>query len=310
MGAAGFIGTNLALALLKMNSLEKLTEILLVDEKMEYFQDCPIKYEARVKLSICQFGEDTDFINLMKENDIVYHLISTTTPTNSNQHISNEITENIAITVNLLEACVKRKINRIIFISSGGTVYGDAECPIPETAETNPITTYGIQKLTIEKMLFLYNYMYGLEYRIARLSNPYGPYQRPNGRLGVITMFTDCALRGKKVVVYGDGSVVRDYIYIDDAITAILNISFYHCKYRIYNVGSGIGLSIKEVLYEIMNVLNVNIDIEHTQSRNVDLKMNYIDPTRYESEFGEVSRVELSEGVKKTALFLKKELDL
>src|SRR5699024_12605289 len=91
-------------------------------------------------------------------------------------------------------------------------------------------------------------YLYGLDYRIIRLANPYGPYQRPNGILGAVTTFTFKALRGEKVVVYGDGSVIRDFIYIDDAIKGILNIVDGVNKHHTFNLGSGQGTSIKEVL--------------------------------------------------------------
>lgn len=106
-----------------------------------------------------------------------------------------------------------------------GQVYGkEVDCPLKEKTATNPISSYGVQKVTIEKLLYLYRYMYGLDYRIIRLANPYGPYQRPNGVLGAVTTFTYKALKGDKIVVYGDGSVVRDFIYIDDAIRAIMKI--------------------------------------------------------------------------------------
>ena len=124
-----------------------------------------------------------------------------------------------------LYVCIRCGVKKVVFVSSGGTVYGkEVDCPLKEKTATNPISSYGVQKITIEKLLYLYRYMYGLDYRIIRLANPYGPYQRPNGVLGAVTTFTYKALKGDEITVYGDGSVVRDFIYIDDAIRAIMKI--------------------------------------------------------------------------------------
>ena len=208
LGAAGFIGTNLALHFLKTND-----EITLVDEKEEYFRNIPsLKSVKRVFIKFDP--ESLGFDEIVKEQDIVYHLISTNNPTTSNRNIGKDLTDNILITIHLLEACVRNHVKRVIFISSGGTVYGpDANCPIKEEEETNPINTYGIQKLTIEKILYLYCYMHGLDYRVIRLSNPYGPYQRPNGKLGVITTFIYSIKQPDNICIWRRKRYPRLYIY-------------------------------------------------------------------------------------------------
>lgn len=193
----------------------------------------------------------------------------------------------------------------MVFISSGGTVYGKAmDCPLKEETPTKPISSYGIQKLTIENLLYLYWYMYGLDYRIIRLANPYGPYQRPNGVLGAVTTFTYKALKKEKITVYGDGSVIRDFIYIDDAVKAILNIVNGEKKHRIFNLGCGYGISINEVLECIGKVLNIKIDVEHTSTRKVDVPINYLDISRYEKAYGKLNPINLEEGIEKTANFM------
>ena len=212
------------------------------------------------------------------------------------------------MTIKLLDACVKEKVKKVIFISSGGTVYGkEVSCPLQEETATNPITAYGVQKITIEKLLYLYKYMYGLDYRVIRLANPYGPYQRPNGVLGVVTTFTYKALKHEKIVVYGDGSVIRDFIYIDDAIRAILNIVNGENKYRTFNLGCGYGTSIKELLECIYTVLMVEMDIEHTSARKVDVPINYLDISRYENAYGKLNPISLKNGIKFTADYMIKQ---
>ena len=244
---------------------------------------------------------------LLKDQEVVYHLVSTTIPTTSNQHIPEELNSNVIFSSLLFEACVRCNVKKVIFISSGGTVYGrETVCPIPEQVETKPISSYGLQKIMIEKLLELYNYMYGLDYRIVRLSNPYGPYQRPNGMLGAVTTFTYKALMNQKIEVYGDGSVVRDYIYIDDAIMGIIKIaSRDDDQYKTYNLGSGQGTSVNDVIRTIKEALNINLQVQYTKSRKVDVPINYLDISRYESIHGKLNLVDLRTGIKKTADFMK-----
>ncbi len=302
MGAAGFIGTNLVLGLLK----DQTNKITVVDEKKEYFVHYSEVVASKLNVIELSFNNEADFDQCTKNQDIVYHLISTINPSTSNQNIGKELADNILLTIHLLESCVKNGVSKVIFISSGGTVYGkDAVCPIIESSKTQPINTYGIQKLTIEKLLYLYNHIHGLDYCIIRLSNPFGPYQRPNGKLGAITTFIYNALHQKKIYVYGDGSVVRDYIYISDAIQAILNIAQKNTKHHVYNVGSGVGISINEILNIIECDLGLNTDVEYIEARNVDVAVNYLDISRYETEFGKLQSVSLKDGMRQTKEFLK-----
>ena len=181
LGAAGFIGTNLMIHLAQ-NSNHQLT---LVDKQRTYFPETEMIRRDNVSIVKSRLEADTDFEALLQRQDIVYHLVSTTVPSTSNQHISQELISNVVFSSNLLEACVHCGVKKVVFISSGGTVYGkEADCPLKETTSTNPISSYGVQKVTIEKLLYLYHYMYGLDYTIIRLANPYGPYQRPDGILG------------------------------------------------------------------------------------------------------------------------------
>lgn len=302
LGAAGFIGTNLSLALAKKAN----NYITLVDSKKEYFSVISGMNLKNVAIYEEKIDENADFEKMLQGQEIVYHLVSTTVPSTSNQQIAKELSSNVIMTANLLESCVKCGIKKIIFISSGGTVYGkEQECPLKEETPTNPISSYGIQKITIEKLLYLYQYIYGLDYRIIRLANPYGPYQRPNGVLGAVTTFTYKAINHEKIIVYGDGSVVRDFIYIDDVIRAILNIETEAARHKIYNLGCGKGLSIKQLLYEIEQAFGMKLDIEYREGRQVDVPVNYLDISRYENDFGTLSPIEIKEGIRKTAAFLE-----
>ena len=302
LGAAGFIGTNLIAELSK----DPNNEITIVDRDLRYFKPIINLNIPNLNIVESDLSMNTDYEKLVATQDLVYHLISTTVPSTSNRSISEELKANVILSANLLDACVTQKVKKIAFISSGGTVYGAGlNFPINEKDPTNPITSYGIQKLCIEKLLYLYNYMYGLDYRIIRLSNPYGPYQRPDGRLGVITNFTYKALKGEDIYVYGSGSIVRDYIYIDDAIRGIQNIVNGTSPYKTFNLGCGYGTTIKEIIQAIESVLNVKLNVNYTTARKVDVPVNYLDISRYEAAYGTLSPINLEDGIKKTAKFLK-----
>ncbi|NBJ81146.1 NAD-dependent epimerase/dehydratase family protein [bacterium 1XD42-94] len=304
LGAAGFIGTNLTEKISSANG----DVITLVDKDWSALKRLSTLQRDLVNRKQIKLVMETGFDELLEGQDIIYHLISTTVPTTSNYHIPQEISDNVELMSRFLESCVKCGVKRVIFLSSGGTVYGiDHRCPLKEGMETNPINSYGVQKVMNEKLLYLYQYMHGLDYRIIRLSNPFGPYQKPNGILGAVTTFTYKALKGEEILVYGDGSVVRDYIYIDDAVKAIVAIGSSEGKERLYNVGRGIGTSINQLLEIIGETLGITLKVRYVQGRPVDVPVNYLDISKYEKYFGKLNPISLQEGIRKTAEFMKKE---
>lgn len=304
LGAAGFIGTNLTIELAKKTE----DEITLVDRSKAFFKPIVSMDLKNVHILEADLTVDMDFDSILKDQEVVYHLVSTTVPTTSNQHISQELVSNVIFSANLFEACIRCDVKKVVFVSSGGTVYGkEVDCPLKEKTATNPISSYGVQKITIEKLLYLYRYMYGLDYRIIRLANPYGPYQRPNGVLGAVTTFTYKALKGDEITVYGDGSVVRDFIYIDDAIRAIMKIVNGENKHRTFNLGCGYGTSIKQVLETIEKALGIKLNVSYLEGRKVDVPVNYLDISRYEKYYGALNPISLEDGIRKTANFMKKE---
>lgn len=304
LGAAGFIGTNLTIKLME----NKDDVITLVDKSKTFFINPNIVNSSNIVIRESSLDLDMDY-SILEGQDVVYHLVSSVVPSTSNQHISQDIQMNVLFSSHLFDASVQHGVKKIVFISSGGTVYGkEAACPLPENTPTNPISSYGVQKITIEKLLYLYNYMYGLDYRIIRLANPYGPYQRPNGVLGAVTTFTYKALKGDEVQVYGDGSVVRDFIYIDDAVRGILNIVNGENKHHTFNLGCGYGTSISEVLKTIEFALGIKMNIVHKNGRAVDVPVNYLDISRYEKYFGKLNPLSLEEGIIKTADFMRKNM--
>lgn len=304
LGAAGFIGTNLAIRFSAIGQ----DKITLVDRNEELFQSIRTLNLKNTKIVEKSFEDGTDFDRILQGQDVVYHLASTTVPSTSNQQIPQELEANAVVTAKLLEACVRCGVKKVVFLSSGGTVYGmESCCPLKESMAAYPISSYGIQKVTIETLLYLYQYMYGLDYRVIRLANPYGPYQRPNGVLGAVTTFTYKALRNEPITVYGDGSVVRDFIYINDAIHAMFNIANGESKHRTFNLGCGYGTSIRQVLKTIQEVLGKELNVIYKPGRKVDVPTNYLDISRYENTYGELHPVSLHDGILKTVEFMRKQ---
>lgn len=307
LGGTGFIGTNLTINLAKNQN----SNIVVVGRNQTHFKDIASRAFENVRFVQSGLTPDTNYDEMLQGVDVVYHLLSSTVPTTSNRHIPEELQANVMLSVNLLEACVRQGIQKVVFLSSGGTVYGkEAKCPINEETPTEPITSYGLQKVTIEKLLYLYNYMYHLDYRIIRLSNPYGPYQRPNGVLGAVTTFTYKALCGEEINVYGDGSVVRDFIYIDDAIRGILQIVNGESIHRTFNLGCGYGTNIKTVLETIEKALDISLRVNYTEARAVDVPTNYLDIRRFENSYGKLNPISLETGIQKTANFMRKHYSL
>ena len=301
-GAAGFIGINLTRELCK----DRRNFITVVDRNRTYFKPIESMCFTNLRIEESQLGYNDDYDQFVKGQDVVFHLVSTSVPSTSNQAVADELNQNIGFSVSLLEACVRQNVKKIVFLSSGGAIYGkESQCPIKETAPENPISSYGVQKSTIEKLLYLYHYMHGLDYRIVRLANPYGPYQRPNGVLGAVTTFIYKALRGEEIQVYGDGSVIRDFMYIDDAIKGIMNIANGTDDHHVFNLGSGYGTSISTVLKTIHETLGLEMNVKYMEGRQVDVPVNYLDISKYENIFGELEPIKLEEGIKRTADFMK-----
>ena len=311
LGAAGFIGTNLSRRL-----LEKGKRLLLFDRPGVSFapflqraqEDKAAQILSGSFSSLAKEKTEEEIRALrLSEAETVYHLISTTCPSNSNRDVAGEMEENLIATIRFLDACAKAGVKKVVFLSSGGTVYGREHTGIcREEEEAFPITSYGVQKLAIEKILYLYREMYGLAYRILRLSNPHGPWQTPNGVQGAVTTFTYRALTGTPIEVYGDGSVVRDYIYIDDAVRGILNIAEGQGRSRLYNLGCGEGNTLLDVIEAIEEVLGKKPEVRFLPGRPVDVPVNVLDVSRYEADFGPLSPLPLAEGIRRLAEFYEK----
>jgi UDP-glucose 4-epimerase len=252
------------------------------------------------------FNNIHDMSRALDNIDIVVHLVGSTLPEPSNKNPAYDIESNLIGTIKFLDMAVKREIKKIVFASSGGTVYGlPVFLPIPETHQTNPLCSYGITKLTIEKYLALYDHLYNLDFVVLRLGNPYGERQRIDGAQGVISVFLGKILYDQELTIWGDGSVTRDYFYISDLVSAFLRVIESDTKSKIYNIGSGYNTSLNEILTVIQEVTGRNPLIKFTAGRKVDVPINYLDISRAKSELDWQPRISLRDGIAKTWEWVK-----
>ena len=212
-----------------------------------------------------------------------------------------DVNTNLVGTINLLEECVKANVKRFIFSSSGGAIYGDQKAKIyNEEGATDPISPYAITKLTIEKYLYYYKIHHRLDYLIMRYANVYGPRQNVVGSQGIISISLNNILNGRPIVMFGDGENVRDYIYIDDLINMTKLLFMKNTKHKIYNIGSGEGKTINELISVIKKVVKRDVVIDKRPDRLVDVRKIVLDTRRTFDEIGYTSQTSLQSGIKKT----------
>lgn len=233
--------------------------------------------------------------------DGVLHLVSTTLPKSSNDDPVYDIQTNVIATINMLNVMVEQKVDQIIFISSGGTVYGKPVfCPLSEEHPTNPEVSYGISKLTIEKYLYLYSKLYSIKPVILRVANPYGERQRIETAQGAIAAFVSRATAGQTIDIWGDGSVTRDYIYIQDIASAFSKALKYNGNEITFNIGSGEGTSLNTLIQRIETIIETPVIRNHLPPRAFDVPINVLDCSFAERELGWKAEFRLEEGLKRT----------
>jgi len=234
--------------------------------------------------------------------DIVFHLIHATMPQPANLDMAGDLQNNVVPSIALLDLCRKFAVKRVVFVSSGGTVYGcPQQIPTPETAPTTPICAYGISKLAIEKYLALFEYLHGLDYRVLRITNPFGPFQTGLKDQGVIAALISRGLSGRAMEIWGDGSVVRDFVFVEDVVDALQKAAVGdHGGERIFNIGSGQGRSLREVIAAIENLLGTALRIEWKPGRAIDVPVSVVAIDRAREALHWAPQTSFASGLEKT----------
>jgi UDP-glucose 4-epimerase len=271
-GGGGFIGSHITEELLKhkfkVTVFDKLNSSI---RNIEHVLD-------RIDFIEGDFNNRMDIRKSLKEHDYAIHLVSSTLPSNSNLNPHYDVESNLISTINFLEEAAKQNIIRVIFISSGGTVYGDAsKSPIMESHPTNPKCSYGVIKLTIEKYFYLFGILHGLHYKILRFSNPFGERQNPKINQGLITHLLYKIKHNETLEIWGDGSVVRDFFYIKDGAEAVYKAIIDRSDFALFNISGGKGYSVNEILDKFRKILKLDYKVNFTHPRQFDVPVNILD---------------------------------
>ncbi|WP_281243846.1 NAD-dependent epimerase/dehydratase family protein [Jannaschia pohangensis] len=229
-------------------------------------------------------------------------LSTTTKPGSSNADIPFDITSNVVGNVRLLERLADCDEMKLVFISSGGAVYGDpVYWPLDEKHPTNPKSSYGITKLAIEKYIAMFANLNKLDATVLRVSNPFGEHQSFSDGQGVISNFLWRGLNGTQVEIWGDGSAVRDYLYIGDVCEAVLAALRYRGSTPVFNIGFGKGMTVKEIVATVAEVTGSPLQTRFLPGRPTDVSVNVLDCRLAQKELNWKARTPFVDGMRRTA---------
>jgi UDP-glucose 4-epimerase len=252
----------------------------------------------------------------VRDRDFVQQVFATEKPVIVNHHAAQmdvrrgvrepifDASVNILGSINLLEMAVAHKVRRFVYISTAGAVYGEPkEMPVPEDTSINPITPYGISKHSVEHYLYTFSVLYGLPYVVLRYGNVYGPRQSSKGEAGVFAIFCEQMLAGIRPVIYGDGSKVRDYVYVEDVAKAN-QLALEKGTGEIFNIADGVPTSDYEVFKTVKDGLGIqSLEPGYVPKRPGEIDRIYMDISKARRLLGWVPRITLREGAQRTVSY-------
>ncbi len=288
VGGTGFIGSHVCDALLWRGHLVRV------------YSRKPEQYRAPLPEVEYYLGDMADTFYLseaLSGMDAVIHLVSSTVPGTSNLDPVADINFNLAGTVRMLELMRQAGPKRLVFLSSGGTVYGEpSRLPVAEEEPLKPLCSYGVTKVAIEHYLGMYAFLYGFEPVVLRASNPFGPRQGRLGVQGLVASFLNRIVAGKPLTVWGDGEVIRDYFYVSD-LADLCALAVESQTTGIFNAGSGQGTSINHMIEMIGRATKQNPEVHYEPQRKFDVRETYLDIRRAREVFGWQPAVDLEQGL-------------
>lgn len=302
-GGGGFIGSTIADRLLKEGHALRIFERPRVEPYREFKEDEQVEWVAG------DLSSANDVNGAMEGVDTVLHLVSTTLPKNSNDDPVYDVQSNVVASLQMLNAMVAQNVRRIVFISSGGTVYGNpVYLPIDEKHPTDPLVSYGVTKLAIEKYLRIFERMHGIRAITLRVANPYGERQRIETAQGAVGVFLHHALKGIPIDIWGDGSVTRDYIYVGDVAEAFVKAVEYTGNKRVFNISSGAGTSLNELIGMLEAALGKPIERRYLPGRPFDVPVSVLSNALAREELKWAPVTSMREGIARTAKWMAGEL--
>lgn len=212
---------------------------------------------------------------------------------------------NILGSINLLQNCIKYKVKKVIFASSGGAIYGEVKgSGAKETEKVDPLSPYGVAKESIERYIRYYSYTFGLEYTILRYGNVYGERQDPRGEAGVVAIFTGLMLNNKQPFIFGNGGQIRDYVYVGDVVRANL-FALNKAKNQIINIGTGKGTSVNTLYDKLNRITGFNKKAKHKSQRKGELMRSILGISKAKAVLGWQPKVGIDEGFRRTVEYFR-----
>ena len=275
IGGAGFIGSNI----IRWLDKEKF-RVVVIEPKDAYFGRLDGMDVDLLEGSLCNIELVKEVIE-QQDIQIVVHLVSTLIPGSTYEDYKKEYKDVIFPSIELMELCAQKGI-RFVYFSSGGTVYGNRNdvLPFTETDAMNPISYYGWSKQMMENSIQFMHRTVGLDYLVVRPSNPYGHGQNLYGKQGLVAVAMGKLLRNEEIEVWGDGSAVRDYIYVDDLARIFVKLIEEDVHNTTLNIGSGRGYSVNDVLAFLKIVTGRELKIVYQNPRPVDVSSMVLDTSR------------------------------
>lgn len=296
IGGNGFIGTHLTRRVFGLGHAVRVLDVGLRRPELsamglEYLQ--------------ADWSDESTLDAALRDVDAVFHLVSSTVPSSADAAPILDIESNLIGSVRLFQRLIALGKRRVIFLSSGGTVYGNpAMLPVAEEHACRPISSYGIVKFAIESYLEMYRQRGLLDPVIVRAANPFGPLQSSSGGQGVIAAFAKKALEGQPLTVWGDGKQVRDYLYIDDLIDFLV-ATLHGSEAGVFNVGSGRGYSVLEIIHSLGDAVPGLPPVTFEPARSYDVKALVLDVSRAVATFGWKPRTDLETGLRHTIEWMR-----
>lgn len=290
VGGGGFLGKNLINLLAEKSDTDK---IICIDKEKPHETNLVCDYYVANSTSW-----EIVLNNII--DSIIVHLAWNNSPNKPSDSISEDIEQNVSGSISIFDQCIKKGAKSIVFISSGGGVYGKPKyLPIDENHPTVPLSVYGASKLAVEHYLRLLTKGTKTKAIILRISNPYGKYQKPFSGQGVISTFLASTILGRSVTIWGDGTAIRDYLYIDDLNEVIYRACSVDEPYIIANIGSGKGTSVHEVMKIIQDITGKQLKANFVKKTYAETDANVLDCSFAELAFAWKPQIGLEEGIRR-----------
>lgn len=299
-GGAGFIGSHIVDLFLKEGYNVAVLDNLHTG-KRENLNPAARFYEADLR-----DAEQVAHIIATEQPDIISHQAALANVRDSFVDPVGYVQTNIVGTLNLLNAARDHQVRKIIFASTGGAIYGNAQqVPTPESWPANPLDPYGISKLAGEHYLSSYYDSSGLDYCVLRYANVYGPRQDPFGEGGVMAIFSNRMMNAQSVVINGDGKQERDFTYVKDIARA--NLLAATRGHGICNIGSGVGTNINTIFHTLAEITNYPLPETHGPAKAGEVRISILDASHAQNELGWSATVNLKEGLEETVAHFRDE---